>query len=356
MYFSKFKRTGKIKSLIAILLVSVSFANPSLKNRLLVPFYVKFGASIGYNDNVFKFSESEKKNSNSYNYMGSSLTYDSAILKPDIRISYSPKLFDGKISRFIYFSSFSDYSNINDKKGLYSSIRFEYKIGSYNWLKIGYKNSRNNFLRYYVDEDMPGQEYLSCNYDSESFFTSYSINFHEYGWSRILFSKGAQLFNPNFTEFDLNISQISFKHHFNIHNFNISVLANHGIAENISFKSGLNSTDFDRSYNSSSIELKINRNLNKYFKKIYMGYGFNVRSYLSEEESDPLHAGRSHFEHFFLVSFLKELRNDIGLELKYKVRYRQTNSEFEWVQSLKTFYDNQIVVKITYDMDVELFY
>ena len=87
-----------------------------------------------------------------------------------------------------------------------------------------------------------------------------------------------------------------------------------------------------------------------------MEYGFNLRSYLSEGESDPLHAGRSHFEHIFLVSFLKELRNDITLELKYKVRYRQTNSEFEWVESLKTFYDNQIMVKITYDMDVELFY
>ena len=58
----------------------------------------------------------------------------------------------------------------------------------------------------------------------------------------------------------------------------------------------------------------------------------------------------------FSISFLKELRNDTEIELKYKVRYRQTNSEFAWVESLKTFYDNQFMLKITYDIDIDLFY
>ena len=31
--------------------------------------------------------------------------------------------------------------------------------------------------RYYVDDDVPGEEYLKCNYDSESAFVSYSANF-----------------------------------------------------------------------------------------------------------------------------------------------------------------------------------
>ena len=73
-------------------MLSVSFSVP-LKNKLLVPIYLRLGTSVGYNDNIFKFSSSEKNNIDSYNYMGSSSNYDSSIIKPEFRLSYSPKLF-----------------------------------------------------------------------------------------------------------------------------------------------------------------------------------------------------------------------------------------------------------------------
>ena len=58
----------------------------SLKDRLLVPIYIKYGISAGYNDNLFRFSDTEKDNIGSYNYMGESATYDSSIIKPEIRL------------------------------------------------------------------------------------------------------------------------------------------------------------------------------------------------------------------------------------------------------------------------------
>ena len=357
MFYLKFRRIVKInKSIVIIFFLALTMAGIPIKNRLLVPVYLKLGLSAGYNDNVFKFSKSEKNSNSSYNYMGNSSTYDSGIMKPEIRLSYSPKLFDDKISRFIYFSSFSNYSNISDKNGFYSSIRFEYKVGAYNWFKIGYKNSQNNFLRYYIDNDIPGEDYLKCDYNSESFFASYSMNFKKYGWSKIEISHGTQLFNPNFTEFDLDISKINFKHYFFINNFNASFMISSITANNSSFLNGLNSTGLDRSYNGYALELKLDKKTNKYFDRFYAKYSFSNRHYLSELASDPLHSGRSHFEHSLSISFLKELRNDIGIELKYKVRYRKTNSEFDWVESLKTFYDNQFLIKITYDTDIDLFY
>ena len=136
----------------------------------------------------------------------------------------------------------------------------------------------------------------------------------------------------------------------------MNILVSHAIADNTSFVSGLNSTAFDRSYNSSAVELRASKRLVKYFNKINIGYGLSYRSYLSEKISDPLHSGRSHWENFLSLSILKELRNDIDIELKYRVRYRKTNSEFDWVESLKTFYDNQFMIKITYYTDVDLFY
>ncbi len=327
-----------------------------MKNKLLVPIYFKFGTTVGYNDNVFKFSDSEKNNSNSYNYMGNSINYDSSIIKPEFRILYSPKIFKNNTSNFIFFASSSNYSSVIDKNGLYLSFRFEYKIGSYNWLKVSYKSTRNNFLRYYLDADVPTDEYLKCDYDSESLLVSYSVNLKKYGWLRFGLSSGSQFFNPNFTEFDLDINRGELKYYFNIKDFNASILLWTDIAKNTTYANGLSSTAFDRSYKSSALSFKISKKINRYFEKLNIEYRFGNRSYLSESLSDPLHSGRSHFEQSFSASILKELRNDISLELKYKVRFRRTDSEFDWVETLKTFSDNQIMVKMTYYTEMDLFY
>ena len=71
--------------------------------------------------------------------MGMNSTYDSSIIKPEVKISYSPKLFSEGISNFIVFLSSSNYPNIVDKNNFYSSIRFEYKIGPYNWFRLAIK-------------------------------------------------------------------------------------------------------------------------------------------------------------------------------------------------------------------------
>ena len=327
-----------------------------LKNKLLVPIYLRLGTSIGYNDNIFKFSSSEKNNIDSYNYMGSSSNYDSSIIKPEFRLSYSPKLFENNISNFILFASSSTYPSVVDKNGLYMSIRFEYKIRPYNWIKFGYKNSANNFLRFYSDDDIPGNEYLKCTYDSESIFFSYSMNLKQYGWVKLGLSKGSQLFNPNFTEFDLEINRVDLKYYFNIKDFNASLSLISDNADNLTYVNGLNSTAFDRSYNSSSISFKVGKMMDRYFKKINFSYGLINRSYISEALSDPLHSGRSHYEQFISISLLKELRNDLSIELKYRVRNRQTSSAFDWVETLKTFSENQIMVKMTYYTEMDLFY
>jgi hypothetical protein len=336
-------------------MLSVGFSVP-LKNKLLVPIYLRLGTSVGYNDNIFKFSSSEKNNIDSYNYMGSSSNYDSSIIKPEFRLSYSPKLFKNNISNFVLYTSSSNYPSVVDKNGLYMSLRFEYKIGPYNWIKFGYKNSANNFLRFYSDDDIPGNDYLKCNYDSESVFFSYSMSLKPYGWVKFGFSKGTQLFNPNFTEFDLEINTVDLKYYFNFNDFSYSLSLKNDNANNFTYANGLNSTAFDRSYNSSSIAFKVGKMMNKYLKKINFGYGVTKRSYVSEALSDPLHSGRSHYEQFISLSLLKELRNDISIELKYRIRNRQTNSEFDWVEALKSFSDNQVMVKVIYYTELDLFY
>ena len=342
-----------------IILFSFLFSldNIPIKNRLLVPIYIKYGIAIGYNDNVFKFSESEKDNLESYNYMGPSSTYDSSILRPDIRLLYSPYIFRGKITNFILYSNFSNYNNIKDKSNRYYSLRFEYKIDSYNWFKIGYKNSQNNFLRYYIDNDIPEENYSKCDYDSESIFGSYSINLNKYGWVQFQIKKTNHFYNPNFTEFDVGISEFEAKHNYRYNSYSLGFIISALSANNNTYNSGLNTTFFDRSYNGTTLGFYISEKLKNMFLKSWkFGYEYNTRTYLSESALDPLHSGRSHSDYLFYISILKEFEYNVNLELKYRMRYRDTKSNFDWVESLKSFKDNNILIKISYEMDVDLFY
>ena len=346
-----------MKITFIIILFSISFckSNVLLKDRLLVPIYVKYGMSIGYGDNFFKFSDHEKDNPSSYNYMGDSLTYDSSMLKPEIRLIYSPYLGEN-ITNFIFYGNITNYANIKDKDSYYYSLRFDYKISPYNWLKFGYKYSDNNFLRYYVDNDIPSQEYMACDYRSENFYTNYSFNLGSFGWSRLEVGNTKHFFNPSFTEFDLDIIELKWNYYFKQKIYTFNFMLSNKRADNISYNNGLNSSLFDRSYSQNAIKISVKTQIKNYFKSYYLGFLVTNREYLSESDQDPLHSGRSHSEYNFFISLVKELRYDMNIELKYSFRYRDTNSSLDWVESLKTYKDSQILVKFTHDMDIDLFY
>ena len=345
----------KFKIIIILLSITISKDQISFKDRLLVPIYIKYGVSVGYNDNLFRFSDTEKDNFNSYNYMGQSSTYDSSIIKPEVRLLYSPYLAEN-LTNFIFYTNVTQYANIDDKDNQYYSLRFDYKIGPYNWFKVGYKYSDNNFLRYYVDDDIPGEDYIRCDYRYENIYANYSINLGSYGWMRVQLGNTKHFFNPNFTEFDLDISELTWNYHYKKKMNALSLMISNKKANNTSYNNGLTSTSFNRSYNQNEIKISIKTQLDDFFKSFDLGFQVINREYLSESDLDPLHLGRSHSEYYFFISVMKELRYDMNIELKYNFRYRKTNSSFDWVESLKSFQDNQVLVKFTYDMDIDLFY
>ncbi|MAX10014.1 MAG: hypothetical protein CMG13_04015 [Candidatus Marinimicrobia bacterium] len=339
----------------------------SIKSRLLVPIYFKYGVSFGYDDNVFRFSDTEKNNENSYNYMGQSETFDSSIIKPELKVLYSPYILGNRLTNFIFYFNWSNYNEIKDKSNQHYSFRFDYKVGPYNWFKIGYKTTKNNFLRYYSDKDMPGYDYAKCSYDSERIYISYSFNLRQYGWSRIKISKSNQFFNPDFTEFDLGILSASINHNYNYKSYGLSLTIFKDIANNTSFQNGLNSTSFDRSYGTSGLRLSIKRKMSNFLNHIKLGFSISKRLYLSQDSSlDVLHSGRSHVENSFFIQLSKEVNQSTSVDFKYIFTNRKTNSDLDWsdtiiaqdfdVAGLKSFIENQFLIKFTYDLDLDLFY
>ncbi len=327
----------------------------SIENRLLVPLYFRYGASLGYNDNIYRFSDSEKNGQNINDYMGKSSTFDSAIIKPELKITYSPYI-SKNTTNFIFFASYTNFSNSIDKKKTYYSIRFDYKLDPYNWFKVGYKVGNNNFLRFFQDSDSPSIDFVKCVYDTESTYFNHSFKTYKKGFSKFEVSKINHFFNPSFTEFDLIINKISLfhSHRFTNHDFNLE-FSNHS-ADNNTFNNGMNSSVTDRSFNQNDIKFSIKKKNIEYLKNLMIGLKFSERLYSSEAEFDPLHNGRMHYEYIFLISALKEFQYNTNIELKYSMRIRKTDSEFDWVESLKTFDDISLMLRVTREIDVDLFY
>ena len=101
--------------------------------------------------------------------------------------------------------------------------------------------------------------------------------------------------------------------------------------------------------------------------KMKLGCSISERLYTSEDSSsDILHSGRSHIERSFFIQIFKQIQHNMNISLKYIFTSRETDSNLEWYQSnlvqdfdidaLKSFKENQVLIKFTYDMDVDLFY
>ena len=110
----------KLKLFIVFISLSFSDDNLSFKDRFETPFFIRCGITAGYNDNIFKFSDAEKNDFDSYSFMGSSSIYDSSIIKPELRILYSPYIFKNPTNLIVY-TNISNYGNVQDKSGQYYS-------------------------------------------------------------------------------------------------------------------------------------------------------------------------------------------------------------------------------------------
>ena len=72
------------------------------------------------------------------------------------------------------------------------------------------------------------------------------------------------------------------------------------------------------------------------------------RVYVSESEQDVLHSGREHLEYNLAFWVKKEFNKTIDISVKFKYRYRDVTSAYEWVSELKEFNKFEVIFNISY--------
>ena len=271
------------------LLIQLCFSSLIFAGIFPLPSDINLKIGTGYNSNYFRFSDSEIIDIGlDHSILGDSPTFDTGILKSSLKITYDFELIKSNPTKFSVETGISNYQQSKSKKYYQLKLFISHRIKNYQWIKLGYYNIPNNYLRMYADKDQIGNPLL--------YFISYSHPLIYNTWGKVKYNKSTLYFNRFFTEFDMETQEFELKIQNKYYKrFSFSNWITYSISENISYASGLISTGTDRSYVQFQIGSRINFKPNNLFlDKLQTTLIWYTRDYISTELTDHLHVGRTH--------------------------------------------------------------
>ncbi len=354
-------RSEKHLMLFAFLLFAGSFTilqAQSLVNRLLTPVYITSSMMFGYDSNVLKLSENEIETTGENLWiLGDMDTFDSGMIRPALKIEYSPVIFSDHETRFTVDTRYTYYSQSQKKTYSSASVKMETHLWKYTWLKLGYSIQPDVYLRTFVDRDRINQDPFTCTFANETVWSSISFPIVRETWITGKVKQNNQYYNTSFTEFDIEkigaegrITSVYFRP------FHLSIFYANAEGENTSYNSGYISTTFDRSYLERSFGGYVKLHCKKWINSITQSIAVSQRFYQSEDSDDPIHSGREQEEILYRIFLKKEFQSGFALELNGNYRSRTTFSEFDWVEDLKSFSKFDFGITISNNTILDLFY
>ena len=279
---------------------------------------------FGHDTNIMKYSDQE--NPVSSNMVQLSQTYSGKIS------NIFPRKTKYKLSIRNSIYTLSQKSNYS------YAIQLKQPLGNYRYLSFNYNYIDNIYLRKYIDLD---QEYAildyiyfstDCSFDNTKIYLNYEFPiFNKKSKMSVSYLYETQFYNKYFTEFDLEINgfKIKYSNDTNLLNYVISI--KYIDAQNITLNDIILSTiDTDRGYRENSLNLILK------FRESGFSKAINYRSFSSNILDDNLHFERFHTDTqytFWHSFYLLGIKN----KMIFKIRERNTLSNYNWVQDLKTF-------------------
>jgi len=310
----------------------------------------------GYDSNVMRFSIDEMDNVlNNKNIMAGASTFDSHIGRIGTRLAKSIYLKTGKEINISSSFNFSNYTNNPNKRYWSGNITSTYKFGSYKKLKYSIRHLDRYYLRHYVDRDVSTKALSPCFFTDRDQLVTMSNPLPKRMWITLGFGFLQRYYDTPFTEFDLDVRYLRLKMNKRIKRFGtVSFQIDRGLAKNISYNKTAISSEFDRSYENLEwyVPIKMDKSL-YFFNEIGLSIRQEIRVYEAESLDDPLHAGRNHRDFKFDFWIAKDIKEDIELRLSVRYRNRNTESNYSWVEGLKSFNQVQYFCKLRWDFSYD---
>ena len=367
----------------------------SMINRLKVPIHIRTAIGFGYESNYLRLSEEEIScqlpgECPDLIEQGIISTLDSPIIKPMLRLKYSPVIKDGKTTNVVASVSYSHFTHAMQKSYFITNFSLEFKLRSYSWVKFGHRYLPGYYLRNYIDRDMePGKwrEYSygdsfvdandilfsNCSFISQKYFISYSFPLQWIKRTGVkLYSDFTQEYYRDltndgdpFTEFDIDkyMVRIEINHRMK-KKHRIKLAVSTGFADNITYADNLQNTPIDRSYVFDKIRGEIVTNHRRIKKINHTGFSIQLEQRLYDKIYHPYQLREDEFK-YYLDGRAKmwvgwDIMDDIGFKTYYQFRWRNAYtphySYVEWVEDVKSYSKHEIWLEFSYKFITDILY
>tara|TARA_Y100000031_G_scaffold26189_1_gene28108 strand:- start:18 stop:1151 length:1134 start_codon:yes stop_codon:yes gene_type:complete len=366
-----------------LLLGSLLFSQ-SMINRLKAPITIKGKMGFGYDNNFLRLSNEdicipdmgtcgddvEKYGIADVSKIGISSTLDSPILKPAVKLIYSPAIIDGKTTNIITSVSYSHFNQATHKSYLISNLSMEIRLRSYSWFKFGIRDIPRYYLRNYHDRDVNPIDYFECTFSSQTYFASYSmpINSIPRTWIKIYSDFTKEYFNTHFTEFDFDkyMIKIDMNHRLKSkHRMKLSY--SHVNADNISHGSNTYlysvETAFDKSYYIDKIrgEFVYNHNKLKNIDKTGISINFEKRQYHKIPTFDDISNWRLYYDGQIKLWIDHDLWDGVDIRTWYQYRWRSFDTSIYgklhvYDDFVKSYNKHELWIELSFEFITDILY
>ena len=308
----------------------------------------------GYDNNVLRLSDVEKRDAVlEPSIMGGANTFDSHYSR--FSLSGLQKIQFADRNKQVYLYAKGNASNYfqNDNRRYWSgNLKVSYRWGSYRKVEYLLRHLDSYYIRHYIDRDIYSENTASCNFSDREHRLLASHPLQRRLWASGFVSFTQRYFDKPFTEFDLDIITSSLKVSKKFSGLGtIAIEGKYGLADNINFGSTSKASYLDRSYKHFEwyIPFSYSRGLGL-LDEVGISLRRDVRQYKAEALNDPLHSGRSHEEVKWDFWGERDITENLTLKGTLRYRKRTTESQFDWVSSLKTFVQVQIWASLEWNM------
>ena len=155
---------------ILILILAGSISAQTLGQRLAAPIFYELGVQTHYQSNPLNLSDLEReKVAVDAEYLNGIENSSSNVVSISGKLVYSPRLFDGRRTRFSFQFNHHEYQNIPLRSYQSYSLSFRQSMGQYRYLDVGYWILPNYYLRNYRFQDPQTLRYSRevCNFGTD---------------------------------------------------------------------------------------------------------------------------------------------------------------------------------------------
>lgn len=324
-----------MRHLLIIVLLVGSVSSQTLLQRLAAPVFYELGVHPNYQSNPLNLSNVElEKAAQDPEYLNGIENSSSNVITLSGKLNYSPRLFQGRKTRFSAQASHHNYQNIPERSYQSYSVAIRQSLGQYRYLGFGYWILPEYYLRNYRIQDSHTLIYSRevCNFGTDRLWLAYQHRLTRKNTVEYRLTLRNELYQAPFSHYDMQMMEGDLK--FNLgqfKRFSLSTEFQYGVADNHN-----EFDEIDRGYKYLNIRPNLTVKLPGRHR-LRISARYDQRAYQSEHYDDPLHAGRYQDEMRVELFALPNLEGPFSVEPFMGYRERCVDSSDSSVQDLKSF-------------------